>query len=202
MKSSTSLILMLILVSSVVCSAQRAQRKQTFKPSEVNKMPIVLLDVVDKKIPKSHLFKVSNSSISIINKTIHDHTQRPMYFSGEVPLDQIESIVLISKKRRFKTNMIGAIVGGTVGYLVGRQFRPDPIRQVNIELASQPPVNGFIEPILGGIVGLGLGAVIGDLFTPIYIDNVHRNQKQAIDTLKDYTFSPRRKSKKKKSRRR
>lgn len=199
MKSSTLFLLLVFSVSTISSLAQRSQRRQTFEPSEVNKMPIVLIDAVDKNYPKVHLQKVTDASITIIKKTLHDHTLKPMYFSGSVPLEDIESIVLISKKRRFKTNAIGAVIGGSVGYLVGRQFRPDPLRQANIELASQKPRNGFIEPILGGIIGVGLGAVIGDLFTPIYIDNVNRNQKQAISTLKDYVVD--RRSKKRKKRR-
>lgn len=196
MKSSTLLLLCLFLFSSLGAEAQRSQRKEKFKPSEVSKMPIVLIDMVEKSYPRAHLQSVSNSSLTIIKKTLHEHTLKPMYFSGVVPLDDIESIVLISKKRRFKTNIIGAAIGGAVGYFVGRQFRPDPLRQANIELSSQRPVNGFIEPILGGIVGVGIGTIIGDLFTPLYIDNVNRNQKEAISKLKEHTVNPRKKSKK------
>ncbi|MCB0669396.1 MAG: hypothetical protein KDC80_26410 [Saprospiraceae bacterium] len=200
MKSSTSLALLLVMATFVSVSAQRSQRRQSFDPAEVRKMPIVLIDMVDKSYPRVHLQKVTDASLTVIKRTLHDHTLKPMYFSGTVALDEIESIVLISKKRRFRTNAIGAVVGGALGYFVGRQFRPDPIRQANLELASQRPVNGFIEPILGGIVGFGLGAVVGDLFTPIYIDNVSRNQKQAISTLKDY--APNRRSKKSRKRKR
>lgn len=196
MKSSTLLFLCLFALCSFGAEAQRSQRKVKFKPSEVSKMPVVLIDMIEKSYPKAHLQSVSNSSLTIIKKTLHEHTLEPMYFSGVVPLDEIESIVLVSKKRRFKTNIIGAAVGGALGYFIGRQFRPDPLRQPNIELANQRPVNGFIEPILGGIVGVGFGTIIGDLFTPLYIDNVNRNQREAIAKLKEHTVNPRKKSKK------
>jgi len=197
-KSSTLFIVLLLVACSVASQAQRNQRREKFKPSEVSKMPVVLIDLVEKSYPRAHLQKVTNSSITIIKKTVHEHTLRPMYFSGEVQLDQIESIVLISKKRRLQTNLIGAAVGGVLGYFVGNQIKADPRNRKASELFYRRPLN--VEPILGGIIGVGLGAVIGDLFTPLYIDNVNRNPKQAISKLKEY--APSRKSKKRKRRKR
>jgi gas vesicle protein len=121
-----------------------------------------------------------------------------MYFNGVVPFDQIDRITVISRKRKLQTNLIGAAIGGAAGYLVGRQLRPDGLRQANIELISQPPQNGFIEPILGGIIGAGLGTVIGDLFTPVQIENVNKNPREAAKKLRSYLPAKR----KKKSRRR
>jgi hypothetical protein len=198
MKSSTSLLLLIFVLFSLPTHAQRSQRNQQFDPSEINKMPVVLIDMIERSYPKAHLQKVSNSSLMIIKKTIHDRTLKPMYFSTEVSLDEIESITLISKKRKWRTNLIGAAIGGTVGYFVGNQFRPDRLRQANIELISQPPQNGFIEPILGGIVGLGIGTIIGDLFTPLHIEGVSQNQKNAIAKLREYAPSRRSKKNKKK----
>ncbi len=160
----------------------------------MNKMPVVLIDLLEKSYPKAHLQKVSSSSITVIKKTIHEYTLVPMYFSGEIALDQIESITLISGKKRLRTNLLGAAIGGATGYLIGRKLRPAQLRQNNIELLNQRPLNGFIEPILGGIIGLGIGTVVGDLFTPIHIDNVRGNPKKAISTLKEY--APSRRSKK------
>lgn len=199
MKSSITTTVVLCIICCFPIHAQRSQRSQQFKASEVNKMPIVLIDMIEKSYPRAHLQKVTNSSLTIIKKTIHERTLRPMYFAGEVPIDQIESITLISKKRKWRTNLIGAAVGGAVGYFIGNQLRPDRIRQNNIELISQPAQNGFIEPILGGIVGVGVGTVIGDLFTPLHISGVNHNPKKAIPKLREYT--PSRKSKKGKKRR-
>lgn len=199
MKSSIALLVLLCILYSLPTHAQRSQRNQQFKSSEINKMPIVVIDMIEKSYPKAHLQKVTNSSLMIIKKTIHEHTFKPMYFAGEVPIDQIESITLISKKRKWQTNLIGAAAGGAIGYFVGNLLRPDQIRQNNIELISQRPRNGFVEPILGGIVGVGIGTVIGDLFTPLHIDGVNRNPKKAIAKLREYT--PSRRSKKVKQRR-
>lgn len=195
MKSFTIFILLCSLLLAVPSLAQRSRQiTSNIKPAEINRMPVVMIDLLEKSYPKAHLQKLSNSSITVIKKTIHEHTLRPMYFSGEIALDQIESITLISGKRRLRTNLLGAAVGGAAGYLIGRQLRPAQLRQNNIELINQRPLNGFIEPILGGIIGLGIGTGVGDLFTPIQIHNVRGNPKKAISTLREYT--PSRKSKK------
>ena len=196
MKRPLFLLLCILLLTSSLAQGQR--RTKVYRPGEVARMPIVLIDLLEKSYPRSHLEKVNNSSIVIVNRSIHRHTLRPMYFSGDVSFDQISRITIISQKRKWKTNLIGAAIGGAAGYLVGRQLRPDRIRRANIELISQPAQNGFIEPILGGILGAGLGAVIGDLFTPISIEQVNENPREAAKTLR--TYLPNKKKKKRKGR--
>ncbi|NND32288.1 MAG: hypothetical protein HKN76_06815 [Saprospiraceae bacterium] len=185
MKSSKWMIVCLCTLFLTSVFGQR--RSNQFKASDLAKMPIVYIDLIEKSYPRSYLDRVSNSSITIVNRTFHERTLRPMYFSGVVPLDQIKHITIISKKRKWQTNLIGGAIGGAAGYFLGRQFRPDRIRQANIELIDQPPSNGFIEPILGGILGVGLGVVIGDLFTPVHIDNVNSNPRQAVRTLREHS---------------
>ena len=197
-QSSTFLLLILLMSYSAVSFAQRSQRKQQFKPSEVDKMPIVLLDLVEKSYPKSHLQKVSNSSITIINRTVHEITFKPMYFSGDVALDQINSIVVYSRKRRFRTNLIGAVAGGALGYFVGKQLEPSE-REAGLDFFYPRKYN--VPSVIGGVIGASIGAVIGDLFTPLHIDHVNTNPKQAVAKLKEYAPS-RRSAKSKRKRRR
>lgn len=191
MKSSLLFIFFYPLITLAAFGQRTSLRSPGYTPAEIHKMPIVMIDLQEKSYPRSYLQKVSATSVVIIKKTMHERTLQPMYFSGEIALDQIESITLISRKRKWRTNLIGAAVGGTAGYFIGRQFKPEPLMQSNIELANQAPRNGFIEPILGTLIGLGVGIVVGDLFTPLRIDNVSQNPRQTVASLSEYAPSRR-----------
>lgn len=191
MKSSLLFIFFYPLITITAFGQRASQRSPAYKPAEIHKMPVVLIDLQEKSYPRSYLQKVTATSVMIIKKTMHERTLQPMYFTGEIALDQIESITLVSRKRKWRTNLIGAAVGGTAGYFIGRQFKPEPLSQANIELLNQPPRNGFIEPILGSLIGLGVGIVVGDLFTPLRIDNVSQNPRKAIASLSEYAPSRR-----------
>ena len=201
MKSSLFCLLTLALLLCTIDSfgQKRNKSRVTLSPKKIHKLPKVDLELLDKSYPRSFLYKVDRSSVTLINRSYHRQTYKPMYFQGKLGLDQIKSMTIHDRKRRFKTNAWGALIGGVAGYLVGKAIAPDDFSQVSIEILSQQPKTGFIEPIIGTIVGASLGIAIGDLFTPIRIEDVNENPRKTSLYLRG--LQKKKNKKKKRSRR-
>ncbi len=158
--------------------------KVTLSPREVHRLPIVTLDMHEHHLPKSYLYRITNSDLTLISRSRHLNTWEMMYFRGRVSLNDIEAITVVSRQRRLRINITGAVVGGLTGYMVGRWMRPDPIRQRNIEVLGQWPVNGFVEPALGAIIGASLGVCFGEFLAPVRIEGVSRNPSASVRALR------------------
>ncbi len=188
MKSSISLILILFaFMAGDLYSQDLSRARINLKPRQIHKLPKVDLDLIEKTYPQSYLYRVKRNSIVLINRTYHRTTHDANYFQGEINFDEINTITVHSRKRKFKTNLWGALIGGTVGYLVGKSVAKEDFKQISIELLNQQPTTGFIEPILGTIVGASIGVAIGDLFTPITIEDVHKRPRQTSIFLRGIT---------------
>lgn len=181
MKLVTSLLVACLVTctfSTIAQTRSSSKSKVKMSPHKIHKLPKVDLDLVDKDYPRSYLARVNKSSITLINRAYHNKTHKPVYFQGTVDFNDINSMTIHSRKRRFKTNIWGALIGGAAGYLVGKSVAREDFNQVSIEILNQRPQAGFVEPILGAIVGASVGIAIGDLFTPIQLDNVNKNPRQ------------------------
>ncbi len=181
MKNALLLVLTFTLVATTTVFAQnkRSKARVTLNPRKIHKLPVVDLVHLERSYPRSFLYRVDRTSVTLINRAIHNKTFEIEYFQGKLDLDQIKEMTIYDKGRRFKTNLIGAAIGGITGYFIGKSVAREDFNQVSIELLSQRPQTGFIEPILGTIVGASVGIAVGDLFTPIRLRDVHENPRKS-----------------------
>ncbi len=134
----TKLILLLSLLTCLVCMQSMAQSNLKLKPSKIQKLPKVDIEMADgKEVPRSWLYRVNRSDLQVVSKAYHDNSYDPIYFSGKILLEDIKSITILTRQRRFKTNIIGAVLGGAAGYLIGRSLRAEEHRNEQIEILSQ-----------------------------------------------------------------
>lgn len=189
--------LYILLACMFVISISFAQRTAlNSRPDGLGKMPIVFLEVNNKFYPKSYLARVNNTSIMLINKTMHRNTWEDMYFKGSVDLKDVNRIMIVDRKKKWRNNLVGALLGGAAGYFVGNLLKPGQLRQNNIELIGQPPQNGFVEPILGTLVGASVGMIVGDRLTPVTIEHVNRNPERSARQIREAIGQRSRKSRK------
>ena len=189
MKSSIYLVILVGLsVLSFEAFAQRSSSSRiSLKPRQIHKLPKVDLDLLEKDYPRSYLYRVKNNSITLINRSVHAKTHETIYFMGDVDFSEINAMTVVDRRRRFKTNLWGALAGGIVGYTIGKLAARDDFNQISIEILNQQPKAGFIEPILGTIVGASLGIAIGDLFTPVRLKDVYKNPRKTSLYLRGLT---------------
>ena len=189
MKSSFTyfMIACFILCLGQVQGQNRSNARVKLAPRKIHKLPKVDLELIEKNYPRSYLYKVNKSSITLINRAYHNKTFKPVYFQGDLNFDEIKSITIHSRQRRFKTNIWGAAIGGIAGYFVGKAVAREDFNQISIEILDQRPSTGFVEPIIGAIVGASVGIAIGDLFTPVTLDKVNGNTRQTSLYLRGET---------------
>ena len=164
---------------SALAQKKRSSSRISLSPRKIHKLPKVDLVMLDKTVPRSYLYRVDRSNVTLINRAVHAKTFKPQYIQGKVGLDKIKDMTIYDRKRRFKTNLYGAAIGGALGYIVGKSVAREDFSQVSIEILNQQPTTGFMEPIIGTILGASIGIAIGDQFTPIRLNDVYKQPQKS-----------------------
>ncbi len=171
-----------------------AQSNLKLKPREIHRLAKVDLVMEDgKHVPRSWLYRVNRSDIQIVSKSYHNYSYDAVYFTGKVPLEDIKTITIMSRQRRFRTNLVGALIGGVAGYVVGHTLRAEAHQSERIEVLNQKTFSGVVEPFIGVIIGASVGVAIGDLFTPVTLD-VNVNERRASRMLREISRKGKKKS--------
>lgn len=169
-------------------NAVNAQRNIRIKPADLKKVNYVKLETAEKEFPKLILYKTSRQDITVVRHTTEDATGKEIFMPHQVAIDEFDYITIYNKKRRIWSQIIGGVGLGLTAYFVTEQIVGGPdVDQPNIEILGQAPESNFMEPIVAGIIGTGVGVILGEIFSPIRI-NVKKDRKAAYQKLRKYSY--------------
>ena len=178
-------LLAIILLS---CTVVNAQRKVRIKPADLKKVSYVKLKTAEKEFPKLILYKTTRKDLTVVRHTMEDATGRDVFMPHTVAIDEFDHITIYNKKRRIWGQIIGGVGLGATAYFVTDQIvGGNDVDQITIELLGQSPESNFIEPIVAGIIGAGVGVILGEMLSPIRI-NVKKDRKLAYEKLRKYSY--------------
>ncbi len=179
---------LLLIIAMLAFTAVQAQRNIRIKPADLKKVNYVKLETAEKEFPKLILYKASRNDITVVRHTVDDATGKDYFMPHEVAIDEFEYITIYNKKRRIWSQIIGGVGLGAAAYFVTDQIvGASDLDQNNIEILGQAPETNFMEPIVAGIIGTGVGVILGELLSPIRI-NVNKDRKAAYQKLRKYAY--------------
>ncbi len=182
------LIFCLCVIGLLAFSADlSAQKKVRIKPEDRADVSIVKMQVDDRVFPKSMLYRVHRKTMTVVKTSIDVSTGNEFYIPVEIDINEFDYITIYNRKRKRMGMLIGGVSMALAAYFVTDQLTNKSISQPSIEILGQAPQTGFVEPVVAGILGAGVGVILGDLLSPVRI-NVKKNRKEAYEKLKRYSY--------------
>jgi hypothetical protein len=164
-----------------------AQRKVRIKPKDVKGISMVKMTVGDRTFPKSMLYSVHRKAMTVVKTSTDASTGKEFYLPVELDINEFDYITIYSRKRKRMGQLIGGVSLALAAYFVTNQLSNKHLDAPSIEILGQAPQTGFVEPIVAGILGAGVGVILGDLLSPLRI-NVKKDRREAYLKLKRYSY--------------
>ncbi|RLD22037.1 MAG: hypothetical protein DRI69_02420 [Bacteroidetes bacterium] len=164
-----------------------AQKKVRIKPEDRGDISMVKMEVGDRVFPKSMLYRVHRKTMTVVKTSMDVSTGEEFYIPVEIDINEFDYITIYNRKRKRIGMLIGGVSLGLASYFVADQLSNKSLDQPSIEILGQAPQTGFIEPIVAGILGGGIGVILGDILSPLRI-NVKKDRKEAYEKLKRYSY--------------
>ena len=182
----TRILLLFCLLAFLLPSSVDAQRVR-IKTEDLKNISEVKMEIGHRTYPKSLLYKVNRSSMIVVRESSDFTTEQKFFIPSEVKLDEFDYITIYNRKRKIWAQIIGGIGLAATSYFVVDQIYDNKTDNVFLEILNQPTQHRFVEPIVAGIIGGGVGVILGDLLHPIRI-NVQKDKKRAYQKLKQYSY--------------
>ena len=180
-------ILYLSLLILFVTASDMAAQKVRIKPQDVKNISEVKLEVDGRIFPKAMLYRVNRREMTLVRESSNYVSKESFYIPTEIAIDEFDYITIYNRKRKIWAQIIGGVGLATVSYVVVDQIYDNKMSNVFLEILNQPPQHRFVEPIVAGILGAGVGVILGELLHPVKID-VRKDKKLAYQKLKRYSY--------------
>ena len=180
-------ILYLCALIILIPASDLAAQKVRIKPKDVKKISEVKLEVDGRVFPKAMLYRVNRREMTLVRESSNYVNQETFYIPTEIAIDEFDYITIYNRKRKIWAQIIGGVSLAAVSYVVIDQIYDNKMDNVFLEILNQPPQHRFVEPIVAGIIGAGVGVILGDLLHPVRI-NVKKDKKLAYEKLKRYSY--------------
>lgn len=166
----------------------QSKNKLKLKPKEIKKLTFIQLEGRDKKFPDSYLLGMRDNNLILATDIAEKWTDKSLFVKSEVNLKYYDHLTMVNQKEKHRKMAIWGAIFGAVGYYVTqKQSQATSFELRNKTILGQPPHNGVIEGIMGGITGAGFGIIIGSQLAKRRI-NLKRQKTKAVRKLKEFSF--------------
>lgn len=181
------LMVLMIMVASDMSAQEATKRTVKIKAKDVKNISTVTLESNGRKFPAYKLYRTTRSELTLLRDEPSDMLKEGHFAPFKVELDAFDKVVIHNRKRTIWASIIGGVGLAGVSYFVVDQLSENNLDSPQLELLGQETSHRFIEPIVAGILGAGIGVIVGEMLAPIRID-LTKDKKEGYRKLRQYSY--------------
>ena len=179
-----------ILIFLIGSGDLAAQRTVDLDPKVSKKISRVRFYQDEQKFPNALLYKTRRDELTVLRQAVDATTGSPMYIPVRLDPNDFDKIVIYNRKRKTKYQIVGGVGMAALSYFVVDQLSHNNLDQISIEILNQPPEHRFVEPIVAGIIGAGIGVLVGEFLSPVVIKpKSYKNKREMYARIKQFSYN-------------
>ncbi|MBX2816034.1 MAG: hypothetical protein KTR24_08550 [Saprospiraceae bacterium] len=175
---------LLLLAMCFLCLPSWSQEDQSkvlrYSVHELKNLTKIDLVTQETRLPRMYLQKVGRNDLTVMRVPTNQVNMETRFVTKTYTFDEINKMTLHNRSRKRKFGLIGSAIGAAAGVALGIAISKEKEQDDNLLLLNQRTESGFAEPIIGGIVGWGVGFVIGEFISPVRLSTQDRDFKKRL----------------------